>query len=147
MRREKMTQTITKDNALAVLKDKINYDNWINAAMRCEQEGTRNSALNAKITAAYAAYAYAAYAATADAYAATAYAATADAYATYAAAADAYATYAAAADAATAYAAAAAATVYGDKRDEVLTLAAEICVEACILCKTQGSAFLEITNN
>jgi len=102
-------------------KDKTHAERLIEAALRCENEGTRESARNA---AAAASAAYAAYAASAAAYAAS------DAYAAYAAA--------AAADAADA---AADAVAY---RDNILNIAAEICVEACIKCGTQGSKWLDL---
>jgi hypothetical protein len=115
----------------------------IEAALKCEQEGTEasaqeaNDAANAAANAANAAtYAtYAAYAAN-DAYAnAAAYAAYANAAANAANAAT-YAAYAAN-DAANAAA-------YAAKRDEILSIAAEICVRACIKCKTPGSKWLDL---
>jgi hypothetical protein len=87
-------------------KDKVHAARLVEAALRCEQEGTKESAQNAKTAAAYAAAAAAA-AAYAAAAADAAAAAAAAAYAAAAADAAAYAAAAAAADAA-AYAAAAA---------------------------------------
>jgi hypothetical protein len=107
------------------------------AALRCEQEGTLESAINARDVArsAYAADA----AAAAAAYAATAYAAAADAaYAAYAAAdADAAAAYAA-----TAATAAAAAAYAAYARDHVLGLSAELMTQVLIEMKSPGAAFL-----
>jgi hypothetical protein len=112
--------------AASIHKDAHHKQALLDAANRCEVEGTRDSALKAKAAAnaADAAYADAAYAYTAKAayaaayaaaaYAAAAYAAYAAAYAADADAADAYAAYAAAhaADAYAAYAAAYAADAY-----------------------------------
>ena len=115
------------------------------AALRCEQEGTREAAINAnKIVKDhyYAAYA----AANADAAAAAAYAAAAATYAAYAAdaAAAAYAAaYAAAADAAAANAANAADAA--DARDKVLAEYAEDVVQILIELKTPGSKYLSLT--
>jgi hypothetical protein len=110
-------------------KNKVHAKRLIAAAARCEQEGSKESAIAARdADAAAAGAAYAAYAADAAAYAA---------YAADAADADAYAAAAAAA----AYAADAA----GVERDRILNIAAEICVEACVLCKTPGSKWLDIT--
>lgn len=54
-----------------------------------------------------------------------------------------YAARYAASDAAS-YAASYAAKKEGRLRDKILSTAAEICVEACIKCKTQGSKWLDI---
>ena len=116
-------------SAAAVHKDKMHAGKMIEAALRCEQEGTKDAAA-------------AAYAADAAADAAANAAADAAAYAAAAAAAN--AATAAAANAATAAYAAAYAAANAEKRDEVLSIAAEICVEACIKCKTQGSKWLDI---
>jgi hypothetical protein len=113
-------------------KDKIHAERMIEAALRCEKEGTRDAAVNARDIG------YTAYAAAAAADAAAADAAAADAAAAAAAAAADAAAAAAAADAAAAYAADAA------YRDNVLNTAAEICVEACIKFKTSGSKWLDI---
>jgi hypothetical protein len=112
------------------------------AASVCESDGSIESARSArKILRAYAA-ADAAADAAAAAYADAAAAAYAAAYADAAyAAAD--AADAAAADAA--YAAGKPASTRAARRDEVLTLAAEICVEACIKFETQGSKWLDLT--
>jgi hypothetical protein len=146
-------------------KDKIQAEKIVEAALRCENEGTREAALDAHnvCRAAYAAadaaadaYAaaaadaavYAAAYAAADAYAAAAADAAADAYAAAAAdaAADAYAAaaadaYAAAAADAAVYAAAAAKR---KAHDEILNIAAEICVQTCIKFKTPGSKWLDL---
>jgi hypothetical protein len=137
------------------------------AALKCEQEGTRESALEARkvgrAAAAAAADAYAADAYAADAYAADAYAADAYAYAAAAAAAaaadaaaaaaDAYAYAAAAAAAADAYADAAAAAAdaaadaYADAaaRDRELAFFAEEIVQILIVMKAPGTAWLDLT--
>ena len=90
---------ISLRNAAEKHKDKIHAERLIEAALRCENEGSRDAANDA----AYAANA--AYAASASA---------------YAAATNAY-------------------------RDNILNIAAEICVEACIKTKTQGSKWLDLT--
>jgi len=98
-------------------KDKIQAEKMVEAALRCEKEGTRKAAQNARAVAAAAA-------------AADAAAAAADAAAAAAAAAAAYA--------AAAYAA------KRKARDEILNIAAEICVQACIKFKTPGSKWLDL---
>ena len=116
-------------------KDKIHAGAIVEAALRCENEGTREAAENARkaCRAAYAAYA-----------AAAAYAADAAAYAADAAAADAADAAAYAADAAAYAADAAAAYARAKARDEILNIAAEICVQACIKFKTPGSKWLDL---
>jgi len=115
------------------------------AAVRCEQEGTRESARNGErvARAAYAAADAAYAAAAADAYAAAA----ADAYAAYAAAAAAaYAAYAAAAaDAAAAAAAYAAAAADARTRDRVLAEYAEWVVQILIDMQAPGCQWLYLT--
>jgi hypothetical protein len=112
------------------------------AAIRCEKEGTREAARNARSAAdaaadAYA-YAYAAAAAAADAYA------YAYAYAAAAAAADAAAYAYAYAAAAAAAAADADAYAYADAaaKDRVLSLAANIAVNALIKLGSTGAQWL-----
>jgi hypothetical protein len=116
-------------------KDKIHAERMVEAALQCENEGTRESAISARDIC-RAAYADAYAAAYADAYAAAYAAADAAAAAAYAAA---YAD----ADADAAYAAYAAAS-RAKKRDEILNIAAEICVQACIKFKTPGSRWLDL---
>ena len=81
-------------------KDKVQAEKIVEAALRCENEGTREAAQNArKVCRAAAAY-----------------------------------------DAADA----AAAAERAKKRDEILNIAAEICVQACIKFKTPGSKWLDL---
>jgi hypothetical protein len=121
----------------------------VEAALRCENEGSKAAAYDAAdaADAAYAANAYydAAYAAddAADAAANAAAAAADAAYAANDAAAAAYAANAADDAADAAYAANDAADAAA-KRDEILSIAAEICVQACVECKTQGSKWLDL---
>jgi len=123
--------------AASVQKNSSHKAALLNAATRCEKEGTREAAIEAK-KAAYAdaaAYAYAADAAYA-AYAAYAYAADA-ADAAYAAA--------AASAAADAYAAAAAyAADAAKKRDSILSAFAEDVVQILIDMKAPGAQWLDL---
>ena len=112
--------------AASVQKDEKHEAALCEVANRCEKEGTRQAALDAKRIAAAAAYA----------------AAAAAAYAAYAADADAAAAAAAAADAAAAGAAYAARK---QKRDEALTDYAEDVVQILIDMKAPGCAWLELT--
>src|SRR5215469_861985 len=110
------------------------------AAVRCEREGTVESARAART----AAYAAAAYAAAAAAYAAAAYAAAADDAVAAAAAAAAADADAAAAYAAAAYDDAAAAADAADaERDRILSQFAEWVVEILIDLKAPGCQFLD----
>ena len=111
------------------------------AAVRCEVEGTREAAKNARAASAYAS------ADASDAAAASA-SASASASADAAASAYAYAAYASAdaADAA-AYASAddAASAVGGGARDAVLNISSDVALQALIKLKSPGCAFLYLT--
>jgi hypothetical protein len=133
--------------AAKIQKDATHRQKLLDAAHRCEREGTKeaaNAAANAAdYASAYAAADSAAYAA-ADSASAAYYAASASAYAAAAcaAAASAYAADSAAcAAAASAYAAAACA----DERDRVMSLFAEEVVQVLIDMKASGCEWLDLT--
>jgi hypothetical protein len=135
-------------SAASVQKNAEHKQALIDAANRCEVEGTREAALHGKKTAyaAYAAYAASAYAASAASAASDA-AAYAAAYASAASAdAAAYAASAASASAASADAAAyAASAAYADARDKSLAGYAEAVVQILIDMKAPGCQWLALT--
>ena len=108
--------------AAASVHDKgIHKKALLDAALRCETEGTKNAAASAASAASYASYASYAYAASAASYAAS------------------YASYA--------YAAAAAASAASASRDEILTMMANLIEEALTICKSPGCKWLWLLND
>jgi hypothetical protein len=124
--------------AASIQKDEKHKAALCEAANRCEKEGTREAALEAKKAAA-AAYADAAYADADAAYAAV----DAAAYAAYAAV-DAYAAYAAVDAAAYAAYAAVDAAAYAASRDKILAVFAEDVVQVLIDMKAPGCQWLDL---
>ena len=126
--------------AAKVHPDKTHQKALRDAANKCEEEGTKEASCAAS-DAARATSCAASAAARAASCAARAASCAASAASCAARAAARVASYAASA----ASCAARAASDAASERDKILSLAAEICVEACIRFKTQGSRWLDIT--